>query len=464
MFCHKCGNQATKDSAFCPKCGAKLENEDGLQQVSAQITARQEQLQMNDTRGGISQKKKLGKMPIILGAVALVIVGILIAAIYGNVSEQKGEEHVSKSEIATKGSTSERPVDTKSTDWKIPYADKVLELMNQDSVPMFNIINLTDSDIPSLVVDYSGYSVSVFTWNGESLVTVIEDWPYGAGGNLGYEYLPGDNVIRNYNNDQAGAIVYESYMQLNDAREVVDLYDESLSIWYFKDTNSNGLIDENELYSEEPYYYYGEKEITEKEYSSYQIAGDYEQLTGDKSVEATLSQLGVEIEGGNQAVGEILYKGEAIAGLLGSTPEELNKIFGNPTGGTPVTGEFLYGGTEYYIYDGISFMLGDQGTAVNITVAADVAEINGATLDQNRTGIINLLGTPGYEEKLPEDESGEGLGGYYIMEYTFYEDLTIITVEMPDADSNANTVRIVRYDDGLGDEEYEDFDESAIDN
>ena len=107
---------------------------------------------------------------------------------------------------------------------------------------------------------------------------------------MGYEYIPGQNVIRNMNLDQAGAIVYESYMMVNDAGEIVRLFDEDISARYFRDINGNGSIDEGE-YCEEPVYYYGDTEISKEEYAAYQIPGDFERITGDLPAEMILEEL-----------------------------------------------------------------------------------------------------------------------------------------------------------------------------
>lgn len=192
------------------------------------------------------------------------------------------------------GITENPSAGSQTIQWKAAYANKVKELAAEDFDPLFALINLDDNDIPELVADYSGYGVSVFTWVDETLVAIMENWSYGAMGNHGYDYIPGGNVIRNYNSDQAGAIVNESYMKVNDANELVDIYDETLSYWFFEDTNGNGIMDENEPYSDEPYYYYGNTEITEEKYASYQIPGIYELITGDMSAEEILSQLNDE--------------------------------------------------------------------------------------------------------------------------------------------------------------------------
>lgn len=465
MFCQKCGNQVAKDSAFCQKCGAKLIADDTARQTAMLTPAGSLQPRTDVIHAEIPQKKKSQKLPIILGAVALVIVVIVMMAIFSSVLErgkqvQKDEEYIVQSEVETKSSSHEQIADNDLNEWSIPYADKVRELAAQDGELDFALIDLTGGDVPELVVDHSGYYISVFSWTDESLVPLMEDWPYGAGGNLGYEYLPGENVIRNRNNDQAGAIVYDAYRTVNEANEVVDLYYETLNTRFYKDANGNGRIDENE-YIEEPLYYYGEKEITEKEYASYQIPGDYKSLSGDESAEEILFQLGVETGTEDQADGKILYEGQPVAQLIGKVPEELFGILGDPTSGTSVDGT-KYDGGVYFGYQGISLIMDDRTEMITwISGAPKFMEVNGVTLDKDRAGIISALGTPTREEEIPEDEYFDGR---YIMEYVIEEDGIILTVEMPDADSIAAKIMIAPSDDLMSEEEYEAFAGSEIGN
>ena len=160
-----------------------------------------------------------------------------------------------------------------------------------DDTFQFALIDLIGNDVPELVADHSGYDVSVFTWVDEEVITVMDQWSYGAMGNMGYEYLPGRNVIRNYNMESAGAIIYEVYMMVDDNYEVVNIFSEDLSIRYIRDTNANGIIDEEDEYSDEPVYYCNETEISEEEYVSWQITGDYERIAGDMSADAMIDLL-----------------------------------------------------------------------------------------------------------------------------------------------------------------------------
>lgn len=570
MFCPKCGSKALDGATFCQKCGANLIVDDTVQQAVTSTPIQQTQQQTHTVPSDMPKKKKLGKLPIILGAVALAIVVIIVIAMnwngkmdyeatvrahqpfdvtqglsytYGEVLDKyisspdwevrksgdvnyvdisgkaKGTDNelvitiqvtadpsdadlakiapesvtidgeksptqndavefllamflmyeegyddisdlFSETGARAAGSSSDHMARAESTDWGMAYAEKARELAVGDPMPLFNLIHLTSGDVPELVVDHSGYYISVFSWTDESLVPLMEDWPYGAGGNLGYEYLPGENVIRNRNNDQAGAIVYDAYRTVNEANEVVDLYYETLNTRFYKDANGNGRIDENE-YIEEPLYYYGENEITAEEYASYQIPGDYQPITGDKSLGELMSLLDVEFETEQITDGKILYEGQPVAQLIGKVPEELFGILGDPTSGTSVDGT-KYDGGVYFGYQGISLIMDDRTEMITwISGAPKFMEVNGVTLDKDRAGIISALGTPTREEEIPEDEYFDGR---YIMEYVIEEDGIIVTVEMPDADSIAAKIMIAPSGDLMSEEEYEAFAGSEIGN
>lgn len=69
MFCHKCGKEVTEGAVFCPKCGAKLaDNDAAVQQKVVSTPAGQMQSRTNGVQQEISQKKKSWKLPVFLGA------------------------------------------------------------------------------------------------------------------------------------------------------------------------------------------------------------------------------------------------------------------------------------------------------------------------------------------------------------------------------------------------------------
>lgn len=343
-------------------------------------------------------------------------------------------------------STSENNAVENSTDnavsddngYSTAYAQKVQEL---GAEYQFNLIYLNDDEIPELVADYPGYHCSVFGWNQGRIVTIMDSFPYGAGGNSGYQYIPKGNTILDVSQDLGGAIVYPHYSTLNVNFELVDLYEEPLSIWYFNDTNGNYQIDDGELSSDEPLYYYGENQISAYEYESYKVPGSYEFIEGTLSMEETLSLLGGNPDP-SLPKDHILYQGQPVSSFLGKSLQELESILGTPTDGTPVNGYLLYGGTPYCVFNDISFILDDQMKACSISTGADLVELNGQTLNRNREELIKLLGTPQHEEQLPEDESGDGHGGYYIMQYSLEENTIHCTFSMSDVNSAAYGIEI----------------------
>lgn len=486
-------------------------------------------------------------IPALVGVIILIFVmmdnfgfgsGDVPAAAFNNSASSTVEN------VSEKSKTENSSEGSQSMQWKAAYTSKVRALAAEDFALQFALINLTGSDIPALVADYSGYRVSVFIWADETLVTVMEDWAYGAMGNHGYEYLPGGNVIRNQNSDQAGAIVYESYMTMNDAHEVVALYDEALSFWFFKDTNGNGTIDENEPFSEEPYYYYGNTEITKEEYDAYRIPGEYEWITGDKSAEEIISQLNGKngtipsnyddayniakawldahpamatpyapttikeasdvmfVHNGEEyyrfylngyhwldilvnsktgellcavheesdestppeilrlddyynkyfndvhpSIGEVLYKGIPLSQFFYLTIDDAVNTFGAPTH------EGYYEGPVYVFNDEISFRFDNlTGEIVFIeTSIPHILEINGTALGKNRANIINALGTPTNEITFYDEMANKNV---YEMEYRLNDYGIVLSINMPDADSEVELV--VLRKDYQSDEEYQE--------
>ncbi|MCM1124759.1 MAG: hypothetical protein NC416_19465, partial [Eubacterium sp.] len=72
---------------------------------------------------------------------------------------------------------------------------------------LYDLIYVDEDEIPELVSGLNGYYVNLYTYEDGTLYKLMDDWAYGAMGNAGYEYAPGDNSIRNYNADYAGAIM-----------------------------------------------------------------------------------------------------------------------------------------------------------------------------------------------------------------------------------------------------------------
>lgn len=307
MFCRNCGTRVPDNAAFCPNCGARLTGPAHLQPAP---------------KGGFGKKLVL----IIIALIAVLAVAAVILNALSGVADSAGKilpdqfgdrlpepdapnkptdppaDIPDSGEVAP--SDTPKPVpdaapapepDSAGGELdaaKAAYADIVRELSSENDSLQFDLINLTGGEIPELMAGLDGYYVCVYMWENGKAAPVIDYWPYGAGGNAGYEYLPGQNTIRNFNSDMAGAIVYETYWTIDGDYGAIPVWPESLCMWYFQDLNGNDFIDEDEPFLDEPVCYYGDKEISAAEYAAYQIPGDYQWMAGGVSAEEMLDQLG----------------------------------------------------------------------------------------------------------------------------------------------------------------------------
>jgi len=178
------------------------------------------------------------------------------------------------------------------TPYQTAYADIVAEferLFPNDDYT-YNLIYFDGDDVPELVAALPCF-INMYTYDSGKIYTIIDDWGYGAMGNVGYEYAPYKNTLRNYNADLAGAIVYETYMKINENNEIDYHYEESLTRWLFDDKDDSGYPSDDE-FVDETLYYYGNKKITEEEYNSYVIDGEYEYIEGKMNVDEIMAELG----------------------------------------------------------------------------------------------------------------------------------------------------------------------------
>ena len=156
----------------------------------------------------------------------------------------------------------------------------------------YDLIYFDEDEIPELVVGVNGYYVSLYTYSDGKLYTLMNHWGYGAMGNVGYEYSPGKNSLRNYNNDFAGAIAYTTYMSVNEQRCMETV--AQIETYNFDDANGNGMPDEEEEGSVGYYSvsYIDGVEVTPEQCDAYDV-GAYEYIEGSMDLET----LKVNLEG-----------------------------------------------------------------------------------------------------------------------------------------------------------------------
>ena len=197
--------------------------------------------------------------------------------------EDTAEETTTEEDSTEEETTTEKNTTSTVVGYKSAYIDIINKFEDEypDSDYTYNLIYFNDDDIPELVVAINGYVIYMYTFDSGYVYEAIDGWPYGAMGNTGYEYIPYQNVLRNYDSDFAGALIYETYMKLNENNEMVDYHDNYLNMRFFKDLNGDSMPSDDEYTEDgEAYYFYGDTEITEEEYNSYVISGDYEYIEG----------------------------------------------------------------------------------------------------------------------------------------------------------------------------------------
>ncbi|MCM1121203.1 MAG: hypothetical protein NC416_01330 [Eubacterium sp.] len=151
----------------------------------------------------------------------------------------------------------------------------------------YDLIYVDEDEVPELVTGQNWYYVNLYTYADGTVYTLMDDWGYGAMGNAGYEYAPGDNSIRNDNADYAGAIMDTTYMRINDQHEIETT--AWVETYNFVDANGNGLPDEGEDLEEGA----GKSLINGKEASDEELAafypkydmGNYQMIIGTKTAE-----------------------------------------------------------------------------------------------------------------------------------------------------------------------------------
>lgn len=165
---------------------------------------------------------------------------------------------------------------------KMEYLSAYSELIDQlekeyEWKLAYDLIYLDEDGIPELVVDDLGFWLSIYTYADGEVYTPMDQWSYGFLGILGYEYLPRQNVIREYDQDQAGAILNIYFARLNEAYEL-ELIRYLLE--GMMDEDGNYLYDDDSWDWDNWRYFYEGKNISEEVYRRLEMQGSFEDMKG----------------------------------------------------------------------------------------------------------------------------------------------------------------------------------------
>ena len=160
----------------------------------------------------------------------------------------------------------------------------------------YDLIYFNNDNIPDLVIGVSGYWVSLYVYEDGKVYNPIDEWSYGAMGNVGYDYLEKKGAIYNYNSDFAGGVGTSSISIYNSKHEL-----DTLS---HRDKGAD-MVPTDPMYEEVQKdlektagYYYNDQKISEQEFNNKvkemsvsTDSKDYKTLDGSKSIEEIKSQL-----------------------------------------------------------------------------------------------------------------------------------------------------------------------------
>lgn len=192
-------------------------------------------------------------------------------------------------ELATEIYSEEIPIGMEHIPAYIEIVNRCIEECGDNDLS-YNLIYLDEDGTPELAVGVEGFWVSLYTYQNGEVYEVMDQWGYGAFGIVGYEYLPYENVVYHMDADYAGLVLYEAYYMMDENHKLRD------GFWLmqsYEDEEGNVLFDEpDEDYDENNWhFYYEDREITEEEYESYGIKGEYEDIYTSLSVVELLEEL-----------------------------------------------------------------------------------------------------------------------------------------------------------------------------
>lgn len=155
---------------------------------------------------------------------------------------------------------------------------------------LYELIDFDGGETPELAACLEGYCVSLYAYRDGETYMLMDRWAYGAMGNMGYEYCPGKNSLRNFNTDFAGLILYTTYMSIGP--EMTMDMTAQIETYNFDDANRNGSPDEDEYDSayEVCVSYCGGEEISPEDAAAFD-AGEYEFIKGVMSYTELLTAL-----------------------------------------------------------------------------------------------------------------------------------------------------------------------------
>lgn len=108
----------------------------------------------------------------------------------------------------------------------------------------YDLIDVDGDDTPELAAGRSGHFLGLYTFRDGVLYVLMDRWAMGAGGNFGYEYIPGENSIMNRDTDYR--CLHWNIFYVETGTECELSVRARVEFRFFDDLNGNGCCDSAE--------------------------------------------------------------------------------------------------------------------------------------------------------------------------------------------------------------------------
>ncbi|MDE5884676.1 MAG: hypothetical protein K2H29_06330 [Oscillospiraceae bacterium] len=157
----------------------------------------------------------------------------------------------------------------------------------------YGLYDIDKDTIPELIINHTSYWMDMYSYADDQIYTIMDRYPYGAGGNTGYRIYPFENCITYSFTEFAGLIHYDCFLTITPEHTLEET--DMLTSYIFHDDNNDGIPQEEEINRDGSLSkcYLNNKEITLQEYEQFQNEHAIEEigLDIDKSYDEIVAQL-----------------------------------------------------------------------------------------------------------------------------------------------------------------------------
>ncbi|MDE5754576.1 MAG: hypothetical protein K2H89_08550 [Oscillospiraceae bacterium] len=157
----------------------------------------------------------------------------------------------------------------------------------------YGLYDIDKDGTPELIINHLSSWMNMYSYADDQIYTIMDRYPYGAGGNMGYSIYPFDNCITYSFTEFAGLIYYECFLTITPEHTLEET--DMLKSYMFHDDNNDGIPQEEEINRDGSLSkcYLNNKEITLQEYEQFQNEHAIEEigLDIDKSYDEIVAQL-----------------------------------------------------------------------------------------------------------------------------------------------------------------------------